>query len=147
MLDLFLHQRTSLPSKRSVLDHVLTGAEIKLLVDDLPLRERTLVLLAASTGLRQSEIFGLKWCDVDFEHGELNVIRSNIFGEGRCKTESSQKPVPMHPHLADSLIEWRRHCKFQSVDDWVFASSLRGGRKPYRGAPIMRNTSSLLSID
>lgn len=113
---------------------VLTGAEIKMLVDNLPLRERTLVLLAASTGLRQSELFGLKWRDVDFEHGELNVIRSIVCGiEGRCKTESSQKPIPMHPQLAASLNEWRRHCRFESFDDWAFASSLRGGRKPDGG--------------
>jgi hypothetical protein len=35
-------------------------AEIKALVDNLIIRERTLVLLAVSTGLRQSELFGLK---------------------------------------------------------------------------------------
>lgn len=112
---------------------MLTGAEIRMLVNNLPARERTLVLLAASTGLRQGELFGLKWRDVDFEHGELNVIRSIVCGiEGRCKTESSQKPVPMQPQLAASLIEWRQHCKFKSGDDWIFASRLRGGRKPYR---------------
>jgi len=127
-------------AKRRRAPDVLTGAEIKMLVNNLPLRERTLVLLAASTGLRQSELFGLKWRDVDFEHGELNVIRSIVCGiEGRCKTESSQKPVPMHPQLAASLNEWRRHCRFKSVDDWVFASLLRGGRKPYWGAAIMRH--------
>jgi integrase len=40
---------------------VLVSSEIKALVDNLDVRERTLVLLAASTGLRQSEMFGLKW--------------------------------------------------------------------------------------
>jgi hypothetical protein len=35
--------------------------EIKALVGNLSIRERTLVLLAVSTGLRQSELFGLKW--------------------------------------------------------------------------------------
>jgi len=34
---------------------VLTGPEIKVLAENLPIRESTLVLLAASTGLRQSE--------------------------------------------------------------------------------------------
>src|ERR1700745_4482089 len=77
--------------------NVLTAAEMKALVDHLPLRERTLVLLAAATGLRQSELFGLKWRDVDFKRGELSVIRSIVFGVvGRCKTECSQKPVPLH---------------------------------------------------
>ena len=119
---------------------MLTGAEIRMMVNNLPARERTLVLLAAATGLRQGELFGLKWRDVDFEHGELNVIRSIVCGvESRCKTESSQKPVPMQPQLAASLIEWKQLSKFKAGDDWVFASRLRGGRKPFSGAAIMRH--------
>jgi integrase len=48
-------------AKRRTPPAILVPAEIKALIDGLALRERTLVLLAASTGLRQSEIFGLKW--------------------------------------------------------------------------------------
>ena len=127
-------------AKRRRAPEVLTGAEIKVLVENLPVRERTLVLLAASTGLRQGELFGLKWRDVDFDHGELNVIRSIVCGvEGRCKTESSQKPVPMHSQLAGLLISWRGQCKFNRDEDWVFASQVRNGQKPYWGAAIMRH--------
>ena len=127
-------------AKRRRAPDVLTGAEVKALVENLPLGERTLVLLAASTGLRQGELFGLKWRDIDFEHGELNVIRSIVCGvEGRCKTEPSQKPVPMHPRPAAALIEWKQHCRFKTGDGWMFASRLRNGRKPYWGAAIMRH--------
>jgi integrase len=126
-------------AKRRRAPDVLTAAEIKALVDNLPMRERTLVLLAASTGLRQSELFGLKWRDVDFQRGELYVIRSVVFGVvGRCKTESSQKPVPLHPLLGEALLNWRRTCKFTGTDDWVFASRLHKGRRPYWGAAILR---------
>jgi len=125
-------------SKRRRAPEVLTGAEIKALVENLPLRERTLVLLASSTGLRQGELFGLKWRDIDFEQGELNVIRSIVCGvEGRCKTESSQKPVPMHSQLAAALIAWRQQCRLKADDDWVFASRLHKGQRPYWGAVIM----------
>ncbi len=118
---------------------MLTADEIKALVDHLPLRERTLVLLAAATGLRQSELFGLKWRDVDLRRGELSVIRSIVFGVvGRCKTESSQKPVPLHPLLGEALSTWRKTCKFTEVDDWIFASRLHKGRRPYWGASILR---------
>jgi len=48
-------------AKRRTAPNVLIPAEIKLLLDHLDLRERTLVLVAASTGLRQSELFALKW--------------------------------------------------------------------------------------
>jgi len=126
-------------AKRRRAPDVLTAAEIKELVDHLPLRERTLVLLAASTGLRQSELFGIKWRDVDFRRGELSVVRSIVFGVvGRCKTESSQKPVPLHPLLGEALLTWRKACKFTGYDDWVFASRLHKGRRPYWGASILR---------
>ena len=126
-------------AKRRSAPDVLTAAEIRTLVDHLALRERTLVLLAASTGLPQSELFGLKWRDVDFEHGELSVVRSIVFGViGRCKTESSQKPVPLHPLLGEALLNWRKTCKFTGCDDWIFASRLHKGRSPYWGACILR---------
>ncbi len=63
-------------AKRRTPPAILLPSEIKALIDGLALRERTLVLLAASTGLRQSEIFGLKWGDIDFERGTMSVIRS-----------------------------------------------------------------------
>jgi integrase len=85
-------------AKRRTPPTFLVPAEIKALIDGLALRECTLVLLATSTGLRQSEIFGLKWSDIDFERGTMSVVRSLVYGVvGPCKTESSQKPVPMHP--------------------------------------------------
>ena len=53
-------------AKRRKPPTVLVPSEIKALVNHLDIRERTLVLLAALTGLRQSEMSGLKWSDIDF---------------------------------------------------------------------------------
>jgi integrase len=126
-------------AKRRAAPNVLIPAEIKLLLDNLALRERTLVLLAASTGLRQSELFALKWGDIDFSEGTMNVTRSIAYGiVGRCKTEASQKPVPVHPILAAALIHWRDHCKYREPDDWVFANEHHRGRHPYWGQAILR---------
>lgn len=126
-------------AKRRRTPTVLTPAEIKALVDNLSIRERTLVLLAVSTGLRQSELFGLKWGDIDFVQGTMNVTRSIVYGVvGPCKTESSQKPVPVHPLLADTLSEWRKQCACTKPDDWVFASRRYRGRRPYWGQAILR---------
>jgi integrase len=127
-------------AKRRTAPNVLIPAEIKLLLDNLALRERTLVLLAASTGLRQSEIFALKWGDVDFTQGTMNVTRSIVYGVvGRCKTESSQKPVPVHPILAEALVQWRNRCRYREPHDWVFANEHYRGRHPYWGQAILRN--------
>ena len=118
---------------------ILMPAEIKALVDGLGIRERTLVLLAVSTGLRQSELFGLKWGDIDLDQYTMNVTRSIVYGVvGPCKTESSQKPVPVHPRLADALSDWPQQCVYTKPDDWVFASRRYRGRRPYWGQAILR---------
>lgn len=65
-------------AKRRRTPTFLMPAEIKALLDNLSMRERTLVLLAVSTGLRQSELFGLKWGDIDFTQGTMNVTRSIV---------------------------------------------------------------------
>jgi integrase len=118
---------------------VLVPTEIKALVDNLSLRERTLVLLAASTGLRQSELFGLKWGDIDFAQNTMNVVRSIVYGVvGPYKTESSQKPVPVHQTVLNALIEWRQVCRYNKSGDWVFASRRHRGRTPIWGQAILR---------
>jgi len=65
-------------AKRRTVPVVLLPSEINLLVPSLRDRERTLVLLAAGTGLRMSELFGLKWGDVDFAGKQVNVLRSIV---------------------------------------------------------------------
>jgi len=126
-------------AKRRRTPTVLMPAEIKALVDNLTIRERTLVLLAVSTGLRQSELFGLKWGDIDFSQGTMNVTRSIVYGVvGSCKTESSQKPVPVHPLVADSLLAWRKQSAYTKPDDWIFASRRHRGRHPFWGQAILR---------
>jgi len=118
-------------AKRRMPPTVLTAEEIKKLLEVLATRERTLVLLAACTGLRQSELFGLKWSDIDFVGGTMSVTRSVVYGvAGTCKTESSQKPVPLHPLLADALQNWRTHAAYKKPSDWVFASKRHRGRAP-----------------
>jgi integrase len=126
-------------AKRRTAPVVLTPAEIKVLVSSLAIRERTLVLLAACTGLRQSELFGIKWGDIDFVRGTMSVTRSIVYGVvGPCKTESSQKPVPIHPMLTDALTQWRNRSTYIKADDWVFASRCYRGRRPYWGQAILR---------
>jgi integrase len=118
---------------------LLMPTEIKALVDNLSIRERTLVLLAVSTGLRQSELFGLKWGDINFAQNTMNVVRSIVYGVvGPCKTESSQKPVPVHSSVLETLNKWRDVCRYNRSDDWVFASRRHRGRTPIWGQAILR---------
>jgi hypothetical protein len=92
-----------------------------------------------TTGLRQSELFGLKWSDVDFEYGQINVIRSVVHGAvSNCKTESSMKPIPMGPELAKVLQEWKLQTRYAAPDDWVFASARTEGKRPMWGENMIR---------
>jgi integrase len=126
-------------AKRRRVPVVLLPAEIKALLDGLGLRERTLVLLAASTGLRQSEIFGLKWGDIHFDQRAMSVTRSVVYGVvGPCKTEASQKPVPLHSAVAECLMEWKRRSAYTKSQDWLFASKWQRGRKPIQGQAVLR---------
>jgi integrase len=54
------------------------------------------------------------------------------------QTEASQKPVPVHPILADALTLWRQTCSYGKPEDWVFASCQYCGRKPLWGQAILR---------
>jgi integrase len=67
-------------------------------------------MLAVTTGLRRSELFALKWKDVDFANKQLHVTRSIVDRVvGACKAESSQKPVPAHDGLIAVLRGWHHH--------------------------------------
>ena len=69
----------------------------------------------------------------------MNVTRSIVYGVvGECKTESSQKPVPIHPLVADALLVWRKQSTYIKPDDWVFASRRHRGRHPVWGQAILR---------
>src|ERR1700676_2493915 len=127
-------------AKRKKIPVVLEIKEVKSLLAALDLRERTMVLLDVITGLRASELFGLKWADINFKKNEISVTRSIVLQVvGPCKTEASEKPVPLDPLLATTLRTWRAHTRYKSGSDWVFASPHSGGRKPYWYQSLMRN--------
>jgi len=127
-------------AKRRTAPDILASSEVQKLLANLRFRERTLVLLAVTTGLRRSELFALKWKDVDFQARQIQVTRSivrNVIGV--CKTESSQKPVPANDNLLETLRHWHLQTPYQSSESWVFASPATRGRWPYLSQEIMRH--------
>jgi integrase len=126
-------------AKREKVPDVLELWELQLLLSKLAVRERTLALLDAATGLRVSELLALRWSDVDFENLELRVTRS-IWHQvvGNCKTEASAKPVPMDSYMAEDLLSWRRQSIYSSNDDYIFASETMRGKQPYWPDNLMK---------
>jgi integrase len=121
--------RTS--AKRLREPDVLSPSEIASLLAELKLRERAMVMLAGSTGLRRSELVALTWSDIDLELMQVNVRRScvrNHFGD--TKTEASRKPVPLHPSVVKCLKVWREDSPYRGDDDFIFPSIRRKGKQP-----------------
>ena len=118
-------------AKRMSIPDILTVDEMQKMISAVRLRERVLLFLDMVTGLRRGELAGLKWQDVDFLNLQLNVNRSVVDQHaGKCKTEISQKPVPIDDHMAAHLLEWYRETPFRAPGDWVFATnSNRAGAK------------------
>lgn len=110
---------------------VLTPEEFQAVMLELELRERVMVMLAASTGLRRSELFALRWADVNFLTLEIAVTRSCVRGRiGNVKTEASGKPVPLHTTVRDALTEWRKESTYAGDTDFLFPSVRLNGEKP-----------------
>lgn len=63
-------------AKRERIPEVLEPAEVQGLLLQLKSCFRLMVLLDVTTGLRRSELFALKWNDVDFSNMRLDVLRS-----------------------------------------------------------------------
>ena len=126
-------------AKRRTIPDILSIDEIRQLLSAVGALPRILIFIDATTGLRQSELFGLRWKDLDFNSGEINVVRSVVHGViSHCKTESSMKPIPMCPYLADTLKKWKRQTCYAGPDDWVFASARTHGKRPLWGQSSMR---------
>ena len=126
-------------AKRECIPPVLDVEEISALLTELHQPYKTMVLLAAATGLRASELLGLKWQDVDFESLEIRLNRGvvhQIIGE--LKTEASQKPLPLDSELARALREWQSMSPFNQQTDWVFAGPEMQGRQPYWPENLLR---------
>ena len=110
---------------------VLSPEEFRALLGELSVRDRAMVLLAGSTGLRRSEMIALIWADVNAITLEVTVLRScvrNRFGDG--KTTASRRPVPLHPLVLESLLEWKRESLYNADADFAFASVRLKGKKP-----------------
>ena len=111
---------------------VLEPVEIQMLLSELRDPFRTLILLAAVTGLRRGELFGIRWEDIDFAHSEISIVRSVVDQiEGPPKTLAARRPIPMSSELASALETWRRQTEYAEPGNWVFASPLAMGQKPY----------------
>jgi integrase len=95
---------------------------------------RVVILVAAMTGIRQSELLGMRWRDVDFAARRIRVrnawVRGEHSGEGKSDL-STRRSIPMSDRLQVELKKWRLRTVFADDDDLVFAH-------PELGTPLDR---------
>ena len=118
-------------AKRERIPDLLEVEEFQLLQAELRIRERILVWLDMTLGLRRGELAGLRWEDIHFE--ELTVMAQRSVVDqvvGKVKTEASKRPIAIDPFIAEDLLLWYRTTKYNRPEDYVFATDApRAGKK------------------
>ena len=86
-----------------------TPDEIKRLLGTVSGRLRPLLITATFTGLRASELRGLRWQDIDLQRNELHVRqRADRYNKiGKLKSASAQRTIPFGPLVRNTLREWK----------------------------------------
>jgi integrase len=95
--------------------------------------EPTLYLTAAMTGLRQGELLGLRWRDVDFVARRVRVVSPYVRGEfGDPKSVGSGRSVPMAERVDVALRALQERSLYAHDRDLVFCH-------PETGRPLDRS--------
>ena len=88
---------------------VLTPWQVKALLDQVKEQKfKILFTVAAFTGMRQGELLGLKWEDVEWDSKQVHVQRT--FTKGRffaTKTKGSNRKIDLAPTVMTDLKKWK----------------------------------------
>jgi integrase len=115
--------RAAAPTEALIEANVLNPDEIKALLDACDDDMRPIVMAAIYTGLRQGELLGLQWGDVELNTGKLHVRRAFTFGDFRePKTRAGRRVVDMPATLVAELKRWKLACPKGELD-LVFPNS------------------------
>lgn len=109
---------------------VLTIKQYQAFAGQLSDLHRTMVVAAMCSGMRVSEVLGLRWDQVDLASGLLS-IQPRLANGAIVGTEG---PLPMDPVLLESLLEWRKKTVSNGL---VFPSHITG--RCYYAGPIQQD--------
>ena len=93
------------------------AARLQGILDD---RARRAFQTLALTGLRRSELLGLRWRHVNLVEGTLRVVES--------KSEEGERLIGLSPALVDAWAEQFTSSPYRSDDDYVFCHPRRGSQ-------------------
>ena len=105
----------------------LAADEVRSLIAASKEPARTIILLAAMTGLRIGEILALRWGRIDFIKGTLLVAETCYKGHfGSPKTRASRREVPLAPAVVRELKAHYSRSADHPPSAFVFATRLGG---------------------
>lgn len=103
--------------KWRILEPVEVPRVYRAFLDD---RARRAVQTLALTGLRRSELLGVRWGHVNLVEGTLRVVES--------KSEEGERLIGLSPALVDAWAEQFTSSPYRSDDDYVFCHPQRGSQ-------------------
>lgn len=111
-------------------------ADLKAMIAAATDTERPFILTAIITGLRASELRGLRWEDIDLENGRVTVCqRADEWGTvGYPKSGAGHRTVPIPPELVSELKRWKLRSP-PSKKGLAFATSVG---TPMRHSNVLR---------
>jgi integrase len=123
-------------SRRVRVIYRVTPQQYYTILSHLAPHVRLMVVLAMNTGMRISEILGLRWTDIDFEQATLAIERSVVGKyEDETKTLASASVLPLHDLLIQELRAWQ--AREESVGGWLFGNIDTG--RPYHADSLRQD--------
>jgi integrase len=95
-----------------------TMAELNTLIENSAGRWRPFIITAIFTGMRLSELRGLRWSDIDLEAGQIHVRqRADAWLKiGPTKSKAGMRDIPLAPMVVNTLKQWRIDCPKGELD-------------------------------
>ncbi len=106
---------------------ILSPVEFRAVLEKAKPPWRLIVKTAGLTGLRQGELLGLKWKNVDLNLGEVHVREQYTAGRwSSLKSKSARRTVPLPSELISDLRKHKLSSGWKEAEDLVFATSAGG---------------------
>ena len=120
---------------RVIEQNVLTPVELQRVIAETRDPHRVPIMLAAYTGMRQAEVLGLQWGDIDWNRRITEVRRTYRCGAFyQPKTASSRRTVELPTELVSELKRWRLACPKGDHD--LVCPSVTG--RPMQGSALLQ---------
>jgi integrase len=108
---------------------VLNWDQLRSVLAELSLKDRLILELDMTDALPPSELFGLRWRDLNYDECLL-VLRETVYrGKLRNwgKTRKALRPIHIPKELADDLWLWRQESNHPEPERFIFPNRFRKG--------------------